>query len=94
MHLLERVEQELDRLINEKQMVQIEKCSDDVFISPVVITVKKLKSVKLALDSKKLNKAIHMSKYQMQSIDHISDAVALFISERKLSPGMYWFSQN
>ena len=48
----------------------MEKCPDDVFISPVVITVKKDKSVKLALDSKKLNKAIHKNKNQIQSIDH------------------------
>ena len=31
-------------------------------------------------------------KYQMQSIDHLIDAVALYISERRNSPGMYWFS--
>ena len=44
--------------MNDKQIIRLEKCPDDVYISPVVITVKKDKSVKLALDSKKLNKAI------------------------------------
>ena len=39
--------------------MRIEKCSDEYFIRPVVITVKKEKSVKIALDSKKLNDAIH-----------------------------------
>ena len=29
----------------------------------------------------------------MQSFDHLIDAVALRISERKSSPGMYWFSK-
>ena len=29
----------------------------------------------------------------MQSIDHLIDAVALHISERKASPGMYWISK-
>ena len=29
----------------------------------------------------------------MQSIDYLIDAVALHISERKASPGMYWFSK-
>ena len=29
----------------------------------------------------------------MQSIDHLIDAVALQFSERKASPGMYWFSK-
>ena len=87
LHLLEKVEKELDKLINDKQKIRLEKCPDDVYIKPVVITVKKDKSVKLALDSKKLNKAIHKNKYQMQSIDHLIDAVALYISERRKSPG-------
>ena len=29
----------------------------------------------------------------MQSIDHLIDAVALYISERRRSPGTYWFSK-
>ena len=59
----------------------------------MVITVKKEKSVKIALDSKKLNDAIHKNKYQMQSIDHLMDSVAVFISERKNKPGQYLFSK-
>ena len=39
--------------------MRLEKCSDEYFISPVVITVKKDNSAKIALDSKKLNVAIH-----------------------------------
>ena len=49
--------------------------------------------MKLALDSKKLNKAIHKNKYQMQSIDNLVDAVAHYISQRKNSPGIFWFSK-
>ena len=93
LHLLEKVEKELDKLIHDKQIIRLEKCPDDVYISPVVITVKKDKSVKLALDSKKLKKAIHKNNYQMQSIDHLIDAVALYISERQKFPGTYWFSK-
>ena len=59
LHLLEKVENELKKLIDDKQIIKLEKCSDELFISPVVITVKKDKSVKIALDSKKLNDAIH-----------------------------------
>ena len=33
LHLQEKVEQELDKLINDKQIVRLEKCPDDVFIS-------------------------------------------------------------
>ena len=54
LHLLERVEQELEKLIEDKQITRLEKCSDEYFISPVVITVKKDKSIKIALDSKKI----------------------------------------
>ena len=71
----------------------MEKCPDDLFISPVVITVKKDKSVKIALDSKKPNDALHKNKYQMQSIDHLVDSVALCISERRNIPGHYLFSK-
>ena len=45
LHLLERVEQELEKFIEDKQITRLEKCSDEYFISPVVITVKKDKSV-------------------------------------------------
>ena len=63
LHLLERVEKELENLIEDKQIKRLVKCSDKYFISPVVITVKKDKSVNIALDSKELNDAIHKNKY-------------------------------
>ena len=59
LHILERVEPELEKIIEDKQIMRLEKCSDEYFLSPVVITVKKNKSVKIALDSKELNHAIH-----------------------------------
>ena len=59
LHLPDKVEAELKKLIQDKQIIRLDKCSDEHFISPVVITVKHDKSVKIALDSKKLNDAIH-----------------------------------
>ena len=44
LHLLERVEQELEKLIEDKQITRLEKCSDEYFISPVVIQLKKIKA--------------------------------------------------
>ena len=93
LHLLERVEQELEKLIEDKQIKRLEKCSDEYFISPVVITVKKDKSVKIALDSKELNDAIHKNKYQMQSTDHLIDAVANYVSERSTEQATFYFSK-
>ena len=93
LHLLEKVENELNKLIDDGRIIKLEKCPDDLFISPVVITIKKDKSVKIAIDSKKLNDALHKNKYQRQSIDHLIDSVALYISEKKNLPVQYWFSK-
>ena len=62
------------------------------FISPIVLIVKKDKSVKNST-SKKLNDAIHKNKHQIQSIEHLIDSIAVFISERKNKPGQYFFSK-
>ena len=93
LHLLERVEQELEKLIEDKQIMRLEKCSDEYVISPVVITVKKDKSVKIALDTKERNDAIHKNKYQMQSFDHLIDALANYVSKRSTEQGTFFFSK-
>ena len=53
MHLQERVEAELNKLIDQNHVIKFYKCSDKQFISPIVITVKKDQTAKLALDSNK-----------------------------------------
>ena len=93
LHLLERLEQELEKLMEDKQITRLEKCSNENFISPVVITVKKDKSVKIPLDLKELNYAIHKNKYQKQSIDHLIDAVADYVSEWSTEQGIFYFSK-
>ena len=92
-HLIDKVEKELRKLIEDKQIIKLEKCSDEYFISPVVITVKSDNSIKIALDSKELNEAIHKNKYQMQSIDHLLDTISKKISEQKIKPGTFYFSK-
>ena len=87
------MENELQKLIEDKQIIRLEKCPDDLYISPVVITVKRDKSIKIALDSKELNKAIHKNKYQMQSIDHLTDSLAMQIASNKNNEGPWWFSK-
>ena len=58
-NLQPRVSAELERLQTEGHIEKLSCCSDENFISPIAITVKKDQSIKLALDSKVLNKAIH-----------------------------------
>ena len=93
LHLTEKVDKEIKHLLDTNQIVKLDKCSDDVFISPIVITVKHDKSIKLALDSQLLNDAINKNKYQMQSIDNLMDAVAKYISDNKQFPGEFLFSK-
>ena len=88
MNLVDKVEKELKKLIDDKQIINLEKCSDEYFICPVVITVKNDNTIKLALNSKKLNDAINKNKYQMQSIDHLMDAISKKISELQSKTGI------
>ena len=54
LHLLEDVGRELEKLIKSGHLEKIKDVDEDCFVSPVVITVKSDKSVKIALDSRKL----------------------------------------
>ena len=68
-HLQERVEKKLNKLMDQKHIVILNRCSDKHLTSPNVITVEKDQTFKLALDSKKVNDFIHKNKYQMSKID-------------------------
>ena len=75
-NLQPRVTAKLERLENEGHIEKLSSCSDEHFISPIVITVKKDQSIKLALDSKVLIKAIHRNKYQKSNIDMLIDTIS------------------
>ena len=93
LHLTEKVENELKQLIDDKQIKKLTSCLDENFISPVLITVKSNQSVENALDSKILNDAKHKIKYQVQSIDHLMDKIAMKISELKSTKVTQYFSK-
>ena len=52
-HLQKDVKNELNRLIDSGLLGRLETIEEDRFVSPVEITVKKDKSVKIALDARK-----------------------------------------
>ena len=54
-----------------------------MFIQPVVVTVKKDKIVKIALDDRALNNAILKEKYQMPNLDNLMEQVAETINSEK-----------
>ena len=90
LHLLDSVKKEFNRLKAEGNIKKLENCDEDRFISPIVITCKKDKSIKLALDSKFINKQIYKNKYQMPNIHELVDNVAAQIAND--SVGEVWFT--
>ena len=82
-HLQERDEGELSNLMDQKHIIKLDKCSGRQFISPIVITMKKDQTVKLALDSRKINKINHKTKYQIVNIDILSDTIVQDVKSDK-----------
>ena len=87
--LQERVEAELNKLIDHKHIIKLDKCSDKQFISPIGITVKKDQTAKLALDSKKINTYIHKNKYQLPNIDLLLDKIAQVVKSDKSNQTLF-----
>ena len=56
--------------------MKLNEIQDDVFIQPTVITVKKDKTVKIALDARALSQPIAKYKYQMPNLDKLFDMIA------------------
>ena len=61
-------------------------------MSPIVISVNKDWSVKLALESRKLKKQVHKNKYQMPNIEELMDTVGQTISEK--NQGTYFLQHG
>ena len=87
---MDKVSDELKKLSQQGHIEKLQECSDKNFISPIVITVKKDKSVKLALDSKILNKSIHKNKYQMPNIDSLIDSISQHINDSDQGENVYF----
>ena len=67
--------------MDQNHIIKLDKCSDRQFISPIVIKVKKDQTVKLALDSKKINKIIYKNKYQMPNIELLLENIAKVVNQ-------------
>ena len=80
LQLQNAVKAEIDKLLKEGHIRKVDKISDEVFIQPVLVTVKKDKTVKIALDSRALNNAILKEKYQMLNLDNLMEQVAEIIN--------------
>ena len=88
--LQNQVDAEINKLLKEGHIEKVEKIRDDVFLQPTVITVKKDKSVEIALDARALNESIAKDKYQMPNLDNLIDLIAEKLDENKT--GEAWYS--
>ena len=89
-HLLPKVKLRIDQLLRDGHIEKLSRCSEDCFISSIVITAKRDGSIKLAFNSKLFNKQIFRNRYQMPNLFELIDNVAVLISghdENKI-----WFS--
>ena len=75
-------------------IIKLDKCSDRQFISPIVITVKKVQTVKLALESKKINKFIQKNKYQMPNIALLLDNIAQMVRSNQTNLNKHYFRHS
>ena len=69
--------------MTEGLITKLDKCTSDCFIAPIVITVKKDDSIKLAMDAKPINRQLLKNKYQMPNVDELIDGVSQIVTENK-----------
>ena len=90
LQIQESVTKELEELIKNGHIEKISKIKDDVFIQPTVITVKRDKTVKIALDARVMNSQIKKDKYQMPNLEDLTNSLAETIKTGE--KGKIWFS--
>ena len=89
-HIQEKVHEEMEKLLKEGHIKRLDKCTSDCFIAPIVITVKKDDSLKLALDAKPINRQLFKNKYQMPNVDELLDGVSQIVTAN--TNGTFYFS--
>ena len=80
--LQEPVKREINRLLQEGQNVKVQDIKQDVFLQPTKITVKKHRSVKIALYARELNKIVVKDKNTRPSLDKLMAMIAEHVEQR------------
>ena len=89
-HFQKIVKNELDKLIEKGHLEKADKTTENCFVSPAVITIKKDKSVKIALDSRKLNESCIKRKATMPNMEELISQISAKITQ---SDGEIWMSK-
>ena len=77
LHLQEEVGRELEKLIKTGHLEKEKHVDEDCFVSPVVITVKSDKSIKIALDSRKQNDSCIKIRRQMPNMEELLNQISV-----------------
>ena len=80
LHLQEDVGRELEKLIKTGLLEKVKHVDEDCLVSPVVITVKNDKSVKIALDSRKLNDSCIKIRPHMPNMEELLNQISVEIT--------------
>ena len=78
--LQEDVGRELEKLIKSGHLEKLKDVDEDCFVSPVVITVKSDKLVKIALDSRKLNDSCVKMRPDMPNMEELLNQISVEIT--------------
>ena len=62
--------------------MKVDEIKEDVFPQPTVITVKKDRSVKIALDARELNKNVKKDEYPMPKLDNFTEMTAEHVAKK------------
>ena len=81
-HVHEKVEKEIKKLLSDGHIQKLDKCTSDRFIAPIVITVKNDDSIKLVLDAKQINRQLFKNKYQMPNVAELIDGVSQTVTAK------------
>ena len=82
-HIQDKVEKEIEKLLTEGHKTKLDKTTSDCFIAPIVITVEKGDSIKLAHDAKSMNRQLFKNMYQMRNVDELIDGVSQIVTDKK-----------
>ena len=89
-HFQNIVREELEKLIDKGHLEKADRTTENCFVSPAVITIKKDKSVKIALDSRKLNDACIKRKAAMPNMEELNSKISAKITKGN---GDTWMSK-
>ena len=80
----------MEKLIENGHLEKADKTTENCFISPAVVTIKIDKSVKIALDSRKLNEACDKRKAAMPNMEELISKISAEITKNN---GEIWMSK-